>query len=137
MDTNIIDPNIQKELTGLIGGYGWVIVVTLVVFLFRTTIEGIVSGMTTFIGKGLDADDCIFIYLNGHKVAARIIRVGLIKSVIIVYNVGHTKDGSAYITDGEKLEIQNVRLKEFIITKPMSKIDLSSFEDDNGHSNIS
>ena len=108
------------------------IIIALVVFLFRTTIEGIVSGMTTFIGKGLDTDDCVFIYLNGNKVAARIIRIGLIKSVIIVYNIGYTEGGTAYITDGEKLEIQNIKLKEFIITKPMSKIDLSSFEKDGG-----
>jgi len=97
--------------------------------LFRSTVEGLVASFKIFFGKGLNTDDIIFIFIEGKKYAARIVRLGMFKSVMTLYDVSRTSDGKAYISGGEKLEIQNDKIKDFVITKPLTKVDLESWED--------
>ena len=112
--------------TNLIGNYGWLFAVGFLAVLFRSTIEGLVTSFKLFFGKGLNTDDIIFIWID-KKYCARIVRVGIFKTVLTLYEVSRTHDGDPYISGGEKLEIQNHKLPDFIITKPMTKVDLSTW----------
>lgn len=114
--------------TNMIGSYGWLFVVGFVVMLFRSTIEGLTESFKIFWGNSINVGDCIYIWIEGKKYAGRIVRLGLFKCSIVVYNVGHDKDGEAFISGGEDMEIQNSKMKDFIITRPMEKIDISNFK---------
>ena len=113
--------------TNFIGNYGWMLLVGFVVMLFRSTLEGLVVSFKIFFGKGLCTDDIIFIWID-KKYAARIVRVGIFKTVLTLYEVSKTHDGDPYISGGEKFEIQNVKLPDYVITKPMTKVDLSAWK---------
>ena len=118
-----------KEIgTNFIGNYGWLFVVGFVAILFRSTIEGLSESFKIFWGKSFSVGDVIYIWIEGKKYAGRITRLGLFKCSIIIYNVGHTNDGDQYISGGEDLEIQNSKLKDFIMTRPLEKIDISNFK---------
>ena len=127
------EQQLQSIGTDLIGNYGWLFVVGFLAVLFRTTIEGLTESFKIFWGKSFSVGDVIYIWIEGKKYAGRIVRLGLFKCSIIIYNVGHTHDGAPYISGGEDLEIQNSKLKDFIMTRPMEKIDISNFKD-NGYS---
>ena len=114
--------------TNMIGSYGWLFVVGCGVMLFRSTIEGLTESFKIFWGNSINVGDCIYIWIEGKKYAGRIVRLGLFKCSIVVYNVGHDKDGEAFISGGEDMEIQNSKMKDFIITRPMEKIDISNFK---------
>ena len=66
--------------------------------------------------------------VEGKKYAGRIVRVGLFKCSIVVYNVSHNADGEPYISGGEDLEIQNSKIKDYTMTRPMEYIDISGFK---------
>ena len=118
-----------RELgTNFIGNYGWLFAVGFLAILFRSTIEGLTESFKIFWGDAINVGDVVYIWIEGKKHAGRIVRVGLFKCSIIVYNVGHTADGEPYISGGEDLEIQNTKLKDFIMTRPMEKIDISNFK---------
>ena len=114
--------------TNLIGNYGWMFIVGFVMVLFKSTIEGLVESVKIFWGKSINVGDCIYIWIEGKKYAGRVVRLGLFKCSIIVYNVDYTTDGEPFISGGEDLEIQNSKLKDFIMTRPMEKIDISNFK---------
>ena len=114
--------------TNLIGNYGWMFIVGFVMVLFKSTIEGLVESVKIFWGNAINVGDCIYIWIEGKKYAGRVVRLGLFKCSIIVYNVDHTTDGEPFISGGEDLEIQNSKLKDFIMTRPMEKIDISNFK---------
>ena len=114
--------------TNLIGNYGWLFVVGFLAILFRSTIEGLTESFKIFAGNSINVGDCVYIWIEGKKYAGRVIRLGLFKCSIIVYNIEHGKDGEPYISGGEDLEIQNSKLKDFIMTRPMEKIDISNFK---------
>ena len=114
--------------TNLIGNYGWLFIVGFVVMLFRSTIEGLTESFKIFAGNSINVGDCVYIWIEGKKYAGRIVRLGLFKCSIIVYNVDFGADGEPYISGGEDLEIQNSKLKDFIMTRPMEKIDISNFK---------
>tara|TARA_R100001594_G_scaffold58495_2_gene92554 strand:+ start:341 stop:733 length:393 start_codon:yes stop_codon:yes gene_type:complete len=118
-----------KEIgTNLIGNYGWLFAVGFLAMLFRSTIEGLTESFKIFAGNSINVGDCIYIWIEGKKYAGRVIRLGLFKCSIIVYNIEHNNDGEPYISGGEDLEIQNSKLKDFIMTRPMEKIDISNFK---------
>ena len=114
--------------TNLIGNYGWLFVVGFVVMLFRSTIEGLTESFKIFWGNSINVGDCIYIWIEGKKYAGRIVRLGLFKCSIVVYNVGHDKDGEAFISGGEDMEIQNSKIKDYTKTRPMEKIDITNFK---------
>ena len=118
-----------KEIgTNFIGNYGWLFAVGFMAMMFRSTIEGLVESVKIFAGKSLNINDCIYIWIEGKKYAGRIVRLGLFKCSIIVYNVDYDTKGKTYISGGEDLEIQNSKIKDYTMTRPMEKIDISNFK---------
>lgn len=118
-----------KEIgTNLIGNYGWLFLVGFVAMLFRSTLEGLVESVKIFWGNAINVGDVIYIWIEGKKYAGRIVRVGLFKCSIVVYNVSHHDDGEPYISGGEDLEIQNSKIKDYTMTRPMENIDISGFK---------
>ena len=118
-----------KEIgTNFIGNYGWLFAVGFMAMMFRSTIEGLVESVKIFAGKSLNINDCIYIWIEGKKYAGRIVRLGLFKCSIIVYNVDYDKEGKPYISGGEDLEIQNSKIKDYTMTRPMEKIDITNFK---------
>ena len=121
----------QNQLEGIaqqmLGNYSWMFIVGFVMILFRSTLEGIVASFKIFLGKGLNTDDIIFIWVD-KKYAARIVRLGIFKTVLTLYDIDVTSDGEPYISGGEKFEIQNDKIKDFVITKPLTKVDLDSWK---------
>ena len=118
-----------KEIgTNLIGSYGWLFLVGFVAMLFRSTLEGLVESVKIFWGNAINVGDVMYIWIEGKKYAGRIVRVGLFKCSIVVYNVSHNADGEPYISGGEDLEIQNSKIKDYTMTRPMENIDISGFK---------
>ena len=118
-----------KEIgTNFIGNYGWMFLVGFVVMLFRSTIEGLTESFKIFWGNSINVGDVIYIWIEGKKYAGRIVRLGLFKCSIVVYNVDHNEDGSPFISGGEDLEIQNSKIKDYTMTRPMENIDLTNFK---------
>ena len=118
-----------KELgTNLIGSYGWLFLVGFVAMMFRSTLEGLVESVKIFWGNAINVGDVIYIWIEGKKYAGRIVRVGLFKCSIVVYNVSHKDDGEPFISGGEDLEIQNSKIKDYTMTRPMENIDISGFK---------
>ena len=118
-----------KEIgTNLIGSYGGLFLVGFVAMLFRSTLEGLVESVKIFWGNAINVGDVIYIWIEGKKYAGRIVRVGLFKCSIVVYNVSHNADGEPYISGGEDLEIQNSKIKDYTMTRPMENIDISGFK---------
>ena len=76
-----------------------------------------------FWGKDLNTDDVVI--LNGRP--ARVVRVGMWKTTFFVYEVG-TANGKAYVKSGNKLQVQNDKLKDQVIEKPLPMLDLSKWE---------
>ena len=105
-----MEPVIQAQVTTLLGNYGWMFVAAMVMLLFRSTVENAVAGLMVFIGSDYDEDDVI--ELDGKP--GRIVRVGIWKTVFFIY---HVVDGN--IVSGDKLVVQNDKLKDMKISKPL------------------
>ena len=78
------------------------------------------------LGKDLNTDDVVI--LDGRP--ARVIRVGLWKTILFIYEVG-CADGKAFVKGGNKVAIQNDKLKDHLIEKPLSMLDLKKWDDCN------
>lgn len=119
----------EKELENvaqeLLGNYGWMLIVGIAVFTFRSAIEGIVEGLKVFLGNDLNTDDVVTI----DDRPARIVRVGIFKTIFFVYNIGCVK-GKPYVKGGSKMAIQNDKLKEHTIEKPLPMLDLTKWEEE-------
>ena len=119
MDTKIIEH--------LLGEYSWLIITGFVLLIARSTIESVISGLKIFLGDDLNTDDVIIININGESRPARVVRVGLWKTILFVYEVG-CADGKAYVKGGNKVAIQNDTLKDYIIEKPLPMLDLKKWD---------
>ena len=119
--------DIQSQIEVLIGSYGWMFLAGFAVLIFRSAIEGAVEGFKVFYGNDLNTDDVVI--LDGRP--ARVVRVGVFKTIFFVYEVGTAPDGKAYVKSGNKLAIQNDQLKTHNIEKPLSMLDLSRWEKKN------
>ena len=106
------------------GNYGWMIITGVFLLLFRSAIEGFVEGFKVFVGNDLNTDDVITI--NGQP--ARVVRVGIFKTIFFVYEIG-CADGKPYVKGGSKMAVQNDKLKDFEIKKPLPMLDLSPWDD--------
>ncbi|MGI9571744.1 MAG: hypothetical protein ACR2L5_00320 [Candidatus Actinomarinaceae bacterium] len=119
----------EKELESVaqdfLGNYGWMFIVGIAVFTFRSAIEGIVEGLKVFLGNDLNTDDVVTI----DNRPARIVRVGIFKTIFFVYNIGCVK-GKPYVKGGSKMAIQNDKLKEHTIEKPLPMLDLTKWEEE-------
>ena len=79
-------------------------------------------------GDDLNTDDVIIININGESRPARVVRVGVWKTILFVYEVG-CADGKPYIKGGNKVALQNDTLKDFVIEKPLPMLDLKKWDE--------
>jgi len=118
---------IQEQVTGLIGKYGWMFGAGVAVLLFRQTIESFVAGVMIFMGNDYNEDDVVEV--DGKP--SRIVRVGMWSTTFFTYDV---RDG--IIVGGSKLVVQNVKLKDLKIEKPLPLLDLSKYKVDTSCSDL-
>ena len=121
-----MNEEIQKQAEGILGYIMYFLLSGIVLILAKSTLESMVESIKIFWGKDLKTDDVVV--LNGRP--ARVVRVGMWKTTFFVYEVD-TVDGKPYVKSGNKLQIQNDKLKEQIIEKPLPMLDLSKWEDKN------
>ena len=112
---------IQEQVTGMIGSYGWMFAAGAAALLFRSTIETSVAGMMIFMGNDYNEDDVVEV--DGKP--SRIVRVGMWSTTFFTYDV---RDG--VIVGGSKLVVQNDKLKDLKIEKPLPLLDLSKYKVD-------
>ena len=116
-----VEDLIQEQVTGMIGKYGWMFLAGAAVLLFRTTIETSVAGFMVFMGNDYNEDDVVEV--DGKP--SRIVRVGMWSTTFFTYDV---RDG--IIVGGSKLVVQNDKLKDLKIEKPLPNLDLSKYKVD-------
>ena len=116
-----VEDLIQEQVTGMIGKYGWMFLAGAAVLLFRSTIETSVAGLMIFMGNDYNEDDVVEV--DGKP--SRIVRVGMWSTTFFTYDV---RDG--IIVGGAKLVIQNDKLKDIKIEKPLPLLDLSKYKVD-------
>ena len=116
-----MEEQIQSQVSLLIGKYGWLFLVGVLTLLFRSTIEKFVAGMMVFMGNDYNEDDVVEV--DGKP--GRIVRVGMWTTTFFTYDV---RDG--IIVGGAKLVIQNDKLKDIKIEKPLPLLDLSKYKVD-------
>ena len=114
----------EKLIENLIGQYGWLLVTAFVFLVFRSALESLVEALKVFIGNDLNTDDVI--HFDGRP--ARVVRVGVWKTILFVYEVGCV-DGKPFIKGGNKVAIQNDKIKDHIIEKPLQMLDLKKWDD--------
>ena len=119
-EEKIVEAAVNSGVGTFFGEYSWVFVVGFLVLLFKSTIESSVAGLMVFLGDDYNDDDVV--YLNDRP--ARIIRVGLWSTVFYVYHLKEDSDGNKIITGGNKILVDNTKLKDMMIEKPLQKIDL-------------
>ena len=117
-----VEDLIQEQVTGLIGKYGWMFGAGAAMLLFRQTIESFVAGVMIFMGNDYNEDDVVEV--DGKP--SRIVRVGMWSTTFFTYDV---RDG--VIVGGSKLVVQNDKLKDLKIEKPLPLLDLSKYKVDN------
>tara|TARA_Y100000361_G_scaffold29000_1_gene23804 strand:+ start:62 stop:478 length:417 start_codon:yes stop_codon:yes gene_type:complete len=112
---------IQNQVSLLIGKYGWLFIVGVLTLLFRGTIEKLVAGWMVFMGNDYNEDDVVEV--DGKP--GRIVRVGVWTTTFFTYDVVN-----GVIVGGSKLVIQNDKLKDLKIEKPLPLLDLSKYKVD-------
>ena len=120
-----IENAIQGNISVLLGQYGWMFLAGLAVLFFKTTIESVLAGLVVFVGNDYNNDDIVV--LDGRL--GRIVRVSMWKTTFYLYAVKKDKDGKKFISGGTKLIIENNKLKDLKIEKPLYNFDLDMFND--------
>ena len=118
------EEEIQKQAEGFLGNWIWLLVTGVAFLLFKSTLEGITEGLKVFLGKDIKTDDVVI--LDGRP--ARVIRVGIWKTTFFAYDIG-TANGKPFVKGGTKLQIQNDKLKDHIIERPLQMLDLTKWEE--------
>jgi hypothetical protein len=119
-----MDEQLQKQAEGILGYIMYFLLSGIVLILVKSTLESMVESIKIFWGKDLNTDDVVV--LNGRP--ARVVRVGMWKTTFFVYEVG-VANGQPYVKGGNKVQIQNDKLKDQIIEKPLPMLDLSKWKD--------
>jgi hypothetical protein len=81
----------KETIESLIGQYGWMGIVAFLFLIGRNTIESLIEAIKVFAGDDLNTDDVI--HFDGRP--ARVVRVGLWKTILFIYEVGCV-DGKNY-----------------------------------------
>ena len=116
-----MENEIQNQVSLMLGKYGWLFIVGVLTLLFRSTIEKFVAGLMVFMGNDYNEDDVVEV--DGKP--GRIVRVGMWTTTFFTYDV---RDG--VIVGGAKLVVQNDKLKDLKIEKPLPLLDLSKYKVD-------
>ncbi len=120
-----MEEQLQGQAEGILGYIAYFILSGIVLLLAKSTIESLVESIKVFWGKDLNTDDVVI--LNGRP--ARVVRVGMWKTTFFAYDIG-IANGEPFVKGGTKIQIQNDKLKEQIIEKPLQMLDLSKWKDD-------
>jgi len=119
MNSSTFQPqHLENIAKNLIGDYGWLFVVGLILLLFQSSIKKLAASIFVFVGGDYKTDDVVFV--DGKP--GRIIRVGFVKTVFFIYDVHEGK-----IVGGSKLVVQNEWLGKLKIEKPLQQLDLTRF----------
>jgi len=97
----------------------WLFFAGLLTLIFKSTLEKLVAGIFVFLGNDYNEDDIVIV--NGRP--GRLVRVGITKSTFFLYEI---RDGVIY--GGTKLVIQNERLADMDIEKPLGKLEISNWK---------
>ena len=116
-----MEEQVQSMVSEMIGKYGWLFLVGVLTLLFRSTIEKFVSGLFIFMGNDYNEDDVVEV--DGKP--GRIVRCGVWSTTFFTYDI---RDG--IIVGGAKLVVQNDKLKDIKIEKPLPLLDLSKYKVD-------
>ena len=116
-----MEEQIQNQVSLLLGKYGWLFLVGALTLLFRGTIEKLVSGLFVFMGNDYNEDDVVEV--DGKP--GRIVRCGIWSTTFFTYDIVE-----GVIVGGAKLVIQNDKLKDIKIEKPLPLLDLSKYKVD-------
>ena len=116
-----MEEQVQSMVSEMLGKYGWLFLVGVLTLLFRSTIEKLVAGFMVFQGNDYNEDDVVEV--DGKP--GRIVRVGIWSTTFFTYDV---RDG--IIVGGAKLVVQNDKLKDLKIEKPLPLLDLSKYKVD-------
>ena len=114
----------KEAIELLIGQYGWMLIAAFLFLIGRKTIESSIDALKVFAGNDLNTDDVII--FDGRP--ARVVRVGLWKTILFIYEVG-CANGKAYVKGGNKVAVQNDKLKDHLIEKPLQMLDLKKWDD--------
>jgi len=117
----MMEEQVQSMVSEMLGKYGWLFIVGVLTLLFRSTIEKFVAGIMVFMGNDYNEDDVVEV--DGKP--GRIVRVGMWTTTFFTYDV---RDG--IIVGGSKLVVQNDKLKDLKIEKPLPLLDLSKYKVD-------
>tara|TARA_Y100000401_G_C8324643_1_gene227434 strand:- start:3268 stop:3663 length:396 start_codon:yes stop_codon:yes gene_type:complete len=117
-----LDEQVQSFIEELLGNYGWMFLAGFAALLFKSSISSAVEGFKVFAGNDLNTDDVVS--FNGRP--ARVIRVGMWKTVFFIYDVD-CSNGKPVVKGGSKMSIDNEKLKEHIIEKPLPMLDLNKY----------
>ena len=118
------EEQLQKQAESFLGNWLWLFISGVALLLFKSTIETVVEGLKVFLGKDLNTDDVVILDSR----PARVIRVGLWKTTFFAYDIG-IANGKPYVKGGTKIQIQNDKLKDHVIERPLQMLDLSKWED--------
>ena len=116
-----MEEQVQSMVSEMLGEYGWLFIVGVLTLLLRSTIEKLVAGFMIFQGNDYNEDDVVEV--DGKP--GRIVRVGIWSTTFFTYDV---RDG--IIVGGSKLVVQNDKLKDLKIEKPLPLLDLSKYKVD-------
>ena len=116
-----MDNQAKSLIEGLIGQYGWLFLAGVVTLIFQNTIREAVDGIMVFLGNDYNEDDVVEV--DGKP--GRIVRCGLWSTTFFTYDV---REG--IIVGGSKLVVQNDKLKDLKIEKPLPLLDLSKYKVD-------
>ena len=120
-----IENTIQSNISVLLGEYGWMFLAGLAILFFKTTIESLIAGLLVFVGNDYNNDDIVV--LDGRL--GRIVRVSMWKTTFYLYTLKKSQDGKRFISGGTKLIIENNKLIDLKLEKPLDNFDLDMFED--------
>ena len=122
-----MEEQVQSMVSELLGKYGWLFIVGVLTLLFRSTIEKFVAGLFIFMGNDYNEDDVVEV--DGKP--GRIVRCGIWSTTFFTYDI---RDG--IIVGGAKLVVQNDKLKDIKIEKPLPLLDLSKYKVDSSCSDL-
>lgn len=114
----------KETMEVFIGQYGWMILAGFLFLIGRKSIESAIEAIKVFYGNDLNTDDVIIF----DERPARVVRVGMWKTILFVYEVG-CANGKPFIKGGNKVAIQNDKLKDHLIEKPLPMLDLKKWDD--------
>ena len=119
-----MEDQLQTQAEGILGYIAYFLLSGIVLILAKSTLESMVESIKVFWGKDLNTDDVVI--LNGRP--ARVVRVGMWKTTFFAYDIGMA-NGEPYVKGGTKIQIQNDKLKDHVIERPLQMLDLSKWEE--------